>query len=125
MESIDGKTVWVFPDGELPPEGNFELKGHESIIILNMTQQEAEIYLTLYYVEEPPQGGIKINVAPERVRCIRTNDHRDMDGYVIPREKQYAMRFVSNVPVVMQYGRLDTRDQPMAFYTNSGYSSNL
>jgi hypothetical protein len=46
-----------------------------------------------------------------------------MCGVNIERCMQYAMRLQSDVPVVAQYGRLDTRDQPMAFYTVMGYSN--
>lgn len=38
MANIYGKKTWIIPDGELPPVGNYELKGHESIIILNMSE---------------------------------------------------------------------------------------
>ena len=38
-----GKNVWVFPDLEMPPAGDFELKGHESIIILNMNDTPAHV----------------------------------------------------------------------------------
>lgn len=117
-----GKKVWVFPDGELPPAGDFALQGHESVIILNMTKEPATIELTLFFADRPPLAGIMICVAPQRVRCIRTNNEQDMGGYKILQETQYAMHFLSNVPVVMQYGRLDTRDQPMAFYSSNGYS---
>lgn len=122
MQQEDGKKVWVFPDGELPPAGGFKLKGHESVIILNMTKEIAVVELTLYFTDRPPHEGIMIRVEPRRVRCLRTNDTEDMGGYVIPEETQYAMRFSSDVPVVMQYGRLDTREQPMAFYSSNGYS---
>ena len=37
MIEATGKRVWVFPDLELPPPGEFELKGHESLIILNLS----------------------------------------------------------------------------------------
>ncbi len=30
-----GKKYWVIPDCELPEEGEGQLKGHESVIVLN------------------------------------------------------------------------------------------
>ena len=44
-------------------------------------------------------------------------------GFTIPPLTQYAIRIESDVEIVAQYGRLDTSDQPMAFYTVMGYSS--
>lgn len=121
MQDMYGKLVWIFPDGELPPAGEFELAGHESIIILNATTNEATIRLTLFFEDKEPVFCGDIQVLPQRVRCIRMDCKEDLNGFVIPREVQYAMKFESDTPVVIQYGRLDTRDQPMAFYTNTGY----
>lgn len=120
-ESI-GKKVWVFPDGELPPPGDSALKGHESVIILNMSDQPASIHMTLYFVDSEPFDDIRLTVDAQRVRCLRMNNPDDLSGYRIPLEKQYAMKLASDVPVVVQYGRLDTRQANMAFYTTMGYS---
>jgi hypothetical protein len=121
MQRIYGKLNWIFPDGELPPAGNHELKGHESVIILNTANRDAEIGITLYFTDRDPISGIKVKVGANRVRCLRMDNPEDLYGVVVPRETQYALRLESSVPVVVQYGRLDTREQPMAFYTNSGY----
>ena len=32
---VVGKKYWIIPDCELPPEGEGELKGHESVVIVN------------------------------------------------------------------------------------------
>ncbi len=122
MESRYGKKVWVFADGEMPPSGDYQLKGHESIVILNMTKEEAQISMTLYYTDKEPNKDIKFTVLPERVRCIRTDNEEDLGGVRIPREMQYAISINSSVPIVVQYGRLDTRNQPMAFYATTGYN---
>ncbi len=122
MSKITGKTRWTFPDGELPPPGDYPMKGHESVIILNTADQPAECRLTIYFTDREPVTGITAVVEPRRVRCIRTNEPSDMNGFVMPQEVQYAMRWDCSVPVVMQYGRLDTRNQPMHFYVNQGYA---
>lgn len=123
MVDVKGSRTWIFPDGELPPKGDYELKGHESVIILNLNDEEAVVKLDLYFTDREPFEGIEIKVAPKRVRGIRLDNSNDLMGYEIPEEIQYAMRMESNVPVVMQYGRLDTRDQPMAFYINQGFNN--
>jgi hypothetical protein len=123
MEYDKGKTLWVFPDLELPPKGNHELEGHESIIVLNMNDVPANLKITLYFEDREPVCNITAAVMANRVRCLRPGDPSDMCGVNIERCMQYAMRLQSDVPVVAQYGRLDTRDQPMAFYTVMGYSN--
>lgn len=121
MNDFCGKKVWAFPDAELPPAGNFELKGHESVIILNMSNEDAVAGLTLYFTDMEPIEGIKVKIGARRVRCLRMDNPEDVGGFIIPRQTQYAISLNSSVPVIVQYGRLDTREQPMAFYINTGY----
>ncbi len=122
MARAIGSRVWVFPDGELPPPGDYPAKGHESVIILNTSDAPATCRLTIYYTDREPVEDIEVVVEPKRVRCIRTNNPEDLQGYVVPQEVQYAMKWECDVPVVMQYGRLDTHDQPMHFYINQGFA---
>ena len=121
MQRNCGKRNWFFPDGEMPLPGNYEIKAHESIIILNSTDKDADIEITLYFTDRDPIKGINVKVGANRVRCLRTNNLDDMGGVEIPLETQYAIGLKSNVPVIAQYGRLEAREQPMAFYTNTGY----
>ena len=116
-----GKKYWVIPDCELPEEGEGQLKGHESVIVLNKGKKPADIRVTLYYTDSDKVDGISWYVAAERVRCFRMNAVTDMCGVRIPYNTQYAMRLISNVPVVVQYGRLDNRQSNLAYYTTLGY----
>ena len=121
MDNKLGKRTWIFPDMELPPKGDFELKGHESIIILNMNEKDAYIKISLYFEDRDPNVEISTVVNANRVRCLRTDNPDDMGGVCIENCKQYSLKLESDVPVVAQYGRLDTRQQNMAFYTAMGY----
>jgi len=113
-----GKKVWIFPDAELPPEGLNEIPGHESIIITNVTDQEAKITVTLIYTDKDPVSFL-VEVAAKRVRCLRTNQEKDFGPYTAKFEEQYAIMLESSVPVVAQYGRAEPRK--VAFYTTPGY----
>lgn len=115
-----GSTTWYFPDGELPPAGDGDLQGHESIIILNPNSRPATVDIALYWTDAPPER-FTIEVAAERVRCLRTNVPADMGGHQLPLEVQYAIGLTSDVGVVAQYGRLDVRQPNMAFYSTPGY----
>lgn len=84
-ENSIGKKVWVFPDGELPPPGEFELKGHESVIILNMNDRPANIRMTLFFVDREPFDDIRLTVDAQRVRCLRMDNPDDLSGYQIGR----------------------------------------
>ncbi len=116
-----GKKYWLIPDCELPPEGEGEMKGHESVIIVNDTKKRAKIKVTLYFSDRDPVENIEWVVEPQRVKCFRTNNADDMCGFIVPFNTQYAMKICSSEKIVVQYGRLDNRQANLAFYTTLGY----
>mgnify|MGYP002519764406 CR=1 FL=1 len=113
-----GKKVWIFPDAELPPIGANLIPGHESVIITNVSDETAQVKFTLIYEEKDPVSFIA-EVAPMRVRCLRTNRECDFGPYTAAFGEQYAIMLESDVPVVAQYGRAEPRT--VAFYTTPGY----
>ncbi|MDR1093249.1 MAG: hypothetical protein LBL66_03785 [Clostridiales bacterium] len=116
-----GKKEWILPDCELPPPGEGAAKGHESVIVVNAGKTNAAIRATLFFTDREPHTGIVWTVGAERVRCFRTNDPSDMGGFAVPFNTQYAVKLVSDAPVVVQYGRLDNTQSNLAFYTTLGY----
>ena len=118
---IVGKKDWIIPDCELPPEGEGVLKGHESVIVVNDTNEKAVIKVKLYFADKDAYEGITWEVAPQRVRCFRMNNTDDMCGFIVPLETQYAMKLESTQPIVVQYGRLDNRQVNLAYYTTLAY----
>lgn len=118
----DGRKVWIIPDGELPPKGEGEIEGHESLLILNTSPEDANILLDLYFPEREPVLGIPLLVAAERVRCFRMDKPIGPDSYQVP-FGQYALRIRSSVPVVVQFGRADVRQANLAYYCTLGFPS--
>jgi hypothetical protein len=121
MAGERGRRTWIFPDTELPPAGDSLLKGHESIIILNMNPRPARVVLTLYFTDRPPQALSPVEVEAQRVRCLRLDNPADI-GVAVARETQYAVKVRADRPVVVQYGRLDARQTNLAYYTTMGYA---
>jgi len=117
-----GKKNWLIPDCELPPEGEGVLKGHESVIIVNDSDEDAVINVTVYFADKDKYEDIKWVVGAGRVRCFRMNNPEDMCGFIVPLETQYAMKLSSNCNIVVQYGRLDNRQTNLAYYTTMAYS---
>ncbi|MBQ8508552.1 MAG: hypothetical protein IJ493_01455 [Clostridia bacterium] len=116
-----GKKVWIIPDCELPPPGEGELKGHESVIVVNDSDRDATIAVTLYFTDRGCIDTIRWTVGAKRVRCFRMNNTDDMCSVVVPFETQYAMKLDSDEKIVVQYGRLDNRQVNLAYYTTLGY----
>lgn len=117
-----GKKIWVLPDCELPKAGEGIAKGHESIIIVNDSDTDAEISVKLFFTDKDANNDIKWTVGAGKVKCFRTNNIDDMCGFKVPFETQYAMKLTSNCNIVVQYGRLDNTQANLAFYTTMGYS---
>ena len=75
-----GSKVWIFPDAELPPEGVNSIPGHESIIITNVSDEDAYIKITLLYTDKEPVSDLEICVKARRVRCLRTNEEKILEN---------------------------------------------
>lgn len=115
-----GKKTWVFADGDLPPQGNSEPLGHEALMVVNNSDTEAKITLTLLFEDKEPKTGIHLTVAAKRVNCFRMDYPVGEEKFKIP-FGQYAVILESSVPVVCLYGRLDRRPD-MAYYPIGGFS---
>ena len=46
----------------------------------------------------------------------------DLAGSVVPPLTQYAVRIRSTIPIVCQFGRLDTTQNAMSYYDGIGYA---
>ena len=112
-----GKRIWFFPDGDLPDPGDGELKGHESLVMLNPNESNAEITVTVYFTDREPAVLNAGQIDAQRVRCIRTNE--PIDGFQIPLG-QYALKIESTVGIIAQIGRMDVTQPNLAYYTTMG-----
>lgn len=104
-----GCKAWAIAGGRIPLHSTGdepECTSHDLLCILNTTDQQAEISLTLYYADREPVGPYPIRVAARRVRQVRLNDL--IDPLAIPLDTEYGCIVDSNVAVVIQFGRADT-----------------
>jgi len=124
MRLGDGRRVWIFPDGDLPPAGEpgLPLEGHESLIVLNTGEAPAQIELDVYFSDREPEL-VRGLVAPAgRVTCFRLDKPVGDRQFAIP-FGQYALRLRASHPVVAQIGRADVRQPNLAYYTTLGFAS--
>jgi hypothetical protein len=118
----NGSKIWIFPDAEMPETSPGKMTAHESIIVLNLNEKIANLSMSLYFEDKPPVENIKLEVEPKRVKCFRMDKPEEIGGVFIPKKKQYAIMLDSNLEIIAQYGRLDTTQPNMAFYTVMGYN---
>ena len=118
-----GKKVWYFADGYLPEKSkNGEMEAHEALMIFNTHTEPVEAFIDVYFSDKAPVKDICINVPPERIIALRLDHAEDLNGVEIPVLTQYALRVRASLPVVVQFGRLDTTQNNMAYYVGVGYS---
>ncbi len=123
MSATIGRTRWALPDGHIPawshgPEP--EMTSHESVCILNAGETEAHVEITVFFSDRAPAGPYRITVASKRTRHIRFNDLKDPE--MIPRGIDYASIIQSDVPIVVQQTRLDSRQAQNALISTIAYS---
>ncbi|MGF9700705.1 sensory rhodopsin transducer [Paenibacillus sp. MABNR03] len=108
-----GHTYWVIPDGYIPPDSRGSLESHESICVLNTGLEDAKLDITIFFEDREPIENIEASVPGRRTKHIRTASLHSGDQF-IPAGVPYAITVTSNVPVIIQYSRLDTTQPELA-----------
>jgi len=70
---MSGKNKWYIVDGYRPspiPDPNAKYEGHESIMILNTNDKDANILLSFYFEDRDPVENIPYLVPAKRIRCF-------------------------------------------------------
>jgi hypothetical protein len=119
-----GETLWFIPDGYIPPKSSGEMESHESICVLNTGENDAKLLITIYFEDRPPIEEIEEIVPGLRTRHIRTSLMRKGDEK-IPLGVPYAIKVESDIPVIVQYSRLDTTQAENALMSTLGYPIRL
>lgn len=115
---MSGKNKWYIVDGYRPsptpsPEANY--RGHESVMILNTNDVDANVRISVYFEDRDPVENIPYLVPAKRIRTFTTDDKEALGGLEIGIGVQYSMEITSDVGVIVQYGRLDVQQPNMAY----------
>ncbi|MFD2706067.1 sensory rhodopsin transducer [Salibacterium lacus] len=119
-----GETHWIIPDGFIPPESSGTQTSHESICVLNLQEKTANVNVSAYFEDREPLKDIHVQVHRERTSHIRTVS-LEKDGQKIPEGVPYAIEVESDVPVVVQYSRLDSTQPELALMSTMAYPLNI
>lgn len=123
MKTTIGKQIWVIPEGYIPSWSNGpgrEFISHEAACILNANDVEANIKLTIYYSDRDPVGPYEITVPAKRTLHLRFNDLYNPEP--IPLGTDYSSVFISDVPIVVQHTRLDSRQNANALLSTVAFA---
>lgn len=118
-----GKNVWYFADGYLPEKSREgKMEAHEALMLFNTHDEDVEVSIDVYFSDREPAKDIYVKVPAERIIALRLDHPEDLNGTVIPELTQYALRVRASLPIVVQFGRVDTTQNNMAYYVGVGYS---
>ena len=119
-----GRRRWAIAEGYIPSQSAFSdraLISHETACILNATDHDAHVVITIFFANREPVGPYRLTVAARRTLHLRFNDLDDPQP--IPRDTDYASVFESDVPIVVQHTRLDSRRAELALMSTTAFAA--
>ncbi len=121
-----GNNLWVIAEGYIPGQSINQQKefiSHETACILNAGEKEAHVEITVYFSDREPVGPYKITVPSKRTKHLRFNDLNEPE--IIPRDTDYSSVISSDVPIVVQHTRLDSRRPEISLLSSIAYHNNM
>ena len=119
-----GRHRWAIAEGYIPgwsngPEPQFT--SHETACLLNASDEEAHVKITVFFSDREPVGPYRLIVPARRTQHVRFNELKDPEP--IPVGTDYASVIESDVPIVVQHTRLDSRQAENALLSTIAYAS--
>jgi hypothetical protein len=117
-----GARHWAIAEGYIPGKSHGKgpaFESHETACILNPGDEDAHVDIRVFFADREPVGPFRVDVPARRTRHVRFNDLHDPE---IPRDTDYSSVIESNVPVVVQHTRLDSRQSETALLSTTAYA---
>jgi hypothetical protein len=124
MSRTIGTKRWAIAEGFIPASSRGPepaMLSHETVCLLNASDRDASVAITIYYADRDPAGPYRVVVPARRTRHVRFNDLCDPEP--IPHGTDYASVIESNVPIVVQHTRLDSRQAENALLSTIAYAA--
>lgn len=95
------------------------MESHETVCLLNTGGQAAAVELTVYLPDREPAGPYRLTVPAARTLHQWLNELVDPEP--IPPDTDDAMMVRSDVPIVVQHTRLDSRQAENALLSTMAF----
>ncbi|MDR4480590.1 MAG: sensory rhodopsin transducer [Nitrospira sp.] len=121
MEAL-GRTRWALAEGYIPPGSHGpqpQMLSHETLCLLNTSDQDADVRITIFFSDRDPVGPYRVTVAARRTKHLRINDLADPAP--VPIDTDYACVVESSTPIVVQQTRLDSRQAENALFSTVAF----
>jgi hypothetical protein len=117
-----GRKIWAIAEGYIPGKSTGPapaMTSHEACCILNASEREAKIEITIFFEDRAPIGPFRFDVPAHRTKHLRFNNFEDPAK--IPRDTPYSSLIESDVAIVVQHTRLDSRQPENALLSTIAY----
>ena len=120
-----GRRTWAIAEGYIPswshgPEPLFT--SHETACLLNTSEHDAHVEIIIFFSDRDPAGPYRVIVPARRTLHVRFNNLNDPEP--VPRDTDYSSVISSDVPIVVQHTRLDSRQAENALLSTIAYAGN-
>jgi hypothetical protein len=125
MNTPIGHRRWAIAEGYVPgwsngPEPQFT--SHETACLLNTSDEDAHAEITVFFSDREPVGPYRLTVPARRTLHVRFNELEGPEP--IPVDTDYASVIESDVPIVVQHTRLDSRQAENTLLSTIAYANN-
>lgn len=117
-----GRRRWAIPEGFIPGRSSGpepEMTSHETACLLNVSDRDANVEITIYFSDREPAGPYTATVPARRTLHLRFDQLDDPER--IPRDTDYASLIRSDIPIVVQHTRLDSRQSENALLSTMAF----
>jgi hypothetical protein len=117
-----GARRWAIPEGYIPGDSTGDgraFESHETACILNASAEEAHVEIMIVFSDREPVGPYRVTVGSWRTMHVRFNDLTHPAP--VPRDTDFASVFDSDVPIVVQHTRLDSRQAALALLSTVAF----
>lgn len=118
-----GRLRWAIAEGYIPADSTGitrQLESHETACLLNAGERDAHVAITVYFADRAPAGPYRVTVPAQRTLHLRFNDLSEPER--IPRDTDFASVIESDVPIVVQHTRLDSRQSELALLSTVAFA---
>lgn len=123
MSEAIGRKRWAIAEGYIPSWSQGpkpQMTSHETACMLNASERDAHVQITIFFSDREPVGPYRVTVPAGRTKHMRFNELRDPEP--IPHDTDYASVFESDVPIVVQHTRLDSRQDANALLSTIAFA---
>jgi hypothetical protein len=118
-----GRECWAIPEEFIPSRSMVNadrpLLSHEAFCVLNAADADANIAVTLLSTDREPVGPDRVTVDARRTYHFRFNELEQPEP--VPLDTDYASVIESDVPIMVQHTRLDSRAAEIALMSTMAW----